>query len=145
MMPTMSQMESGHSPNHAPDALPLYREVDWDFTRNRPIWRGGKPVICTGARAVLVWAWNALHVERGFYELFSQDYGQDLPTLRGQPYTDTIRLSEASRMVRDALLINPYITGVDQVDIALDGATLRISVRLSTIYGEVNINGIPAA
>ncbi len=124
------------------EPMPLYREVDWDFHTNRPIWRGGKPVICTGARAVLVWAWNAIHVERGFYELFLADYGQDIASLRGQTYTEEIRRSESIRMVREALLINPYITGVDQVDVALEGSRLKISFRLRTIYGEVSADGI---
>lgn len=141
----MSRTGSGPSQTHTADTLPLYREVDWDFARNRPLWRGGKPVICTGARAVLVWAWNTLHVERGFYELFSRDYGQNLTALRGQPYTEEVQRSEAVRCVREALMVNPYITGVDQVDIGLDGSTLRLSVRILTVYGEVDINGITLA
>lgn len=57
--------------------LPLYRETDWNFQTNEPVWRGGNPVMVTGARAVLVWAWNALHTERFAHDVFSSDYGPD--------------------------------------------------------------------
>ena len=34
-------------------ALPLCREVKWDYENNIPVWRGGEPVIVSGAQAVL--------------------------------------------------------------------------------------------
>lgn len=42
--------------------LPLYRETDWNFQTNEPVWRGGNPVMVTGARAVL-----GMGVERAAY------------------------------------------------------------------------------
>ena len=50
----------------APDAgtvasgtLPLAREVAWDFAKDQPIWRSGKPLYVTGAAAVLAASWRA--------------------------------------------------------------------------------------
>ena len=74
--------------------LPLAREIAWDFVRDQPIWRAGRPVYVTGADAVLVWAWNCIHTERFRYDVFTTDYGQDLSGLVGQPYGDDIRQSE---------------------------------------------------
>ena len=68
------------------EGLPLYQEVDWDFRTNKPVWRGGNPVLVTGARAVLVWAWNALHTTRFAHDVFSTDYGLDGNSLLGQAY-----------------------------------------------------------
>ena len=62
LFPLISQPDIGALT--ATEGLPLYREVDWDFRTNKPVWKGGNPVYVTGARAVLVWAWNALHTER---------------------------------------------------------------------------------
>ncbi len=112
--------------------LPLAREIAWDFVRDQPIWRAGRPVYVTGAGAVLVWAWNCIHTERFRYDVFTTDYGQDLSGLIGQPYGDDIRQSEAIRTIREALMIHPYITAVDQVSARFEGTLLKISI--SSIY-----------
>lgn len=122
-------------------SLPLYREVDWNFQTNKPVWRGGSPVMVTGTRAVLVWAWNALHTERFAHDSFSSDYGTDFSVLRGQPYTEDVRQAEAIRIVRETLLVNPYITDVTQVSVEFSEATLTLRFKLTTIYGEVSIDG----
>lgn len=121
--------------------LPLYRETDWNFQTNEPVWRGGDPVMVTGTRAVLVWAWNALHTERFAHDVFSGDYGPDFSALRGQPYTEGVRAAEAIRIVRETLMINPYITDVTQVSAEFSGSTLALRFKLTTIYGEVGIDG----
>ena len=121
-------------------SLPPAREVAWDFVRDQPIWRSGSPLYVTGADAVLVWAWNCIHTERFAHDVFTADYGQDLAGLIGQPYGDEVRQSEAIRKLREALLIHPYITAVDQVSARFEGAMLTVSFRMHTIYGEVAIH-----
>lgn len=120
--------------------LPLYREVDWDFQTNKPVWKGGKPVFVTGARAVLVWAWNALHTPRFAHDVFSADYGLDSEALRGKAYSKEVRDAEAIRVVREMLCVNPYITNVTQVNVDFEGSALHLSFKLTTIYGEVTID-----
>lgn len=120
--------------------LPLAREVAWDFVRDQPIWRSGRPIYVTGADAVLVWAWNCIHTKRFAHDVFTGDYGQDLAVLIGQPYGNEVRQSEAGRKLREALMINPYIKSVDQVSITFEGSCLRISFTLTTIYGEVTVH-----
>ena len=123
----------------ASGTLPLAREVAWDFARDQPIWRSGKPLYVTGADAVLVWAWNCIHTERFTHDVFTSDYGQDLAGLIGKPYGDEVRQSEAVRKLREALLINPYITSVDQVSATFERSWLHVSFSLHTIYGEVSV------
>ena len=125
--------------------LPLFRETDWDFNANCPVWRGGNPVFVTGARAVLVWAWNALHTARFAHDVFSADYGPDFTGLIGQPYTEEVRQSEAIRIVRETLMVNPYITAVTQVSAVFHDSVLMLSCKLTTIYGEVSIDGCDIA
>ena len=122
------------------EELPLYREVDWNFQTNKPVWRGGNPVFVTGARAVLVWAWNALHTPRFAHDVFSADYGLDGNALLGQAYSEEVRQSEAIRIVRETLQLNPYITSVSQVSVSFEDSVLHLSFKLTTIYGEVTID-----
>lgn len=140
LFPLISTPDTGQLTGNG--RLPLCREVDWNFKTNRPVWRGGQPVFVTGARAVLVWAWNALHTQRFAHDVFSTNYGQDISQLVGRPYSDGVRQSEAVRILRDTLLVNPYITAVEQVEVAFEGSTLRLTARLNTIYGEVPIDGL---
>ena len=95
--------------------------------------------IAGGADAVLVWAWNCIHTERFAHDVVTSDYGQDLAGLIGKPYGDEVRQSEAVRKLREALLINPYITSVDQVSAAFEGSWLHVSFSIHTIYGEVSV------
>lgn len=129
----------------AAGSLPLYRETDWDFQTNKPVWRSGSPVFVTGARAVLVWAWNALHTERFAHDVFSAGYGPDFTGLIGQSYTEEVRQSEAIRIVRETLLVNPYITNVTQVSISFAGSTLHLHFKMTTVYGEVSVDGCDIA
>lgn len=129
----------------AAGSMPLYRETDWDFRTNKPVWRSGSPVFVTGARAVLVWAWNALHTERFAHDVFSADYGPDFTGLIGQSYTEEVRQSEAIRIVRETLLVNPYITNVTQVSVSFESSTLHLHCKITTVYGEVTIDGCDIA
>lgn len=132
---SLPELESGGQ------RLPLFREAAWDFQANVPIWRGGEPVYVTGASAVLVWCWNALHTLRGMYDIFTRDYGLGIKELVGRPYSEAVRQSEAIRYVREALLVCPYVTAVEAVDIGMEGSLLTISCRVQTVYGEVNVDG----
>lgn len=126
-------------------SLPLYRETDWNFQANKPIWRSGSPVFVTGARAVLVWAWNTLHTERFAHDVFSASYGPDFTGLIGQSYTEEVRQSEAIRIVRETLMVNPYITNVTQVSVSFEDSTLHLHCKMTTVYGEVTIDGCDIA
>lgn len=122
------------------DILPLCREIDWDFSANKPIFRHGEPKEVTGADAVAVWAFKALNTERYKYEAYTWQYGQEIGTLIGKSYTDALKESEAVRIVKECLLINPYIKAVRDTSITMDGDHLHIACRIETIYGEVDVN-----
>ena len=140
IIPLLGQAGTGAQSEQ--EALPLYREVDWDFSADRPVWRSGSPVFTTGARAVMVWAWNALHVQRCARDIYSADYGLELAELLGRGCSPEVRQAEAERIVREALLINPYITAVTGVETDFEGSALRLSLRLDTVYGEVDLDDI---
>lgn len=119
---------------------PMYREVKWDFQNNVPVYKNGNPVIVEGLEAIKVWAWKALHTPRFRYEIYSWDYGNELESLIGQSYSQALKESEAARYVRECLLINPYITDVQNITVNQSGDKISITGTLETIYGEANIS-----
>ena len=119
----------------ASPGMPLYKEIQWDYLNNKPVFSGGEPAITTGGKAVAVWAWKALHCQRYLHEIYSYSYGDELATLIGQPYTEKVKQSEAARYVRECLMINPYILGVENIQVSFDSGTLFVSCDLITIYG----------
>ena len=120
--------------------LPIPVEVKWDYKTDTPVWRYGLPVTVTGAEAVLVWAWKALHVPRYRYEIYTWDYGNECEALIGQQYTDELKRAEAIRYVKECLLVNPYIEDVGDIEVEFADGLLSIRCRLTTIYGEVTVD-----
>lgn len=101
-------------------SLPLYRETDWNFRTNKPVWRFA-------------------------HDVFSANYGPDFTGLIGQSYTEEVRQSEAIRIVRETLMVNPYITNVTQVSVSFADSTLHLHCKMTTVYGEVTIDGCDIA
>lgn len=124
----------------AADRLPICREIAWDFARGTPVFSGGRPVEVTGAEAVKVWVWKTLMTERYRFEIYTWDYGSELQRLIGQTYDQAVKESEAARYVREALLINPYITAVTDISASFLDARLTVTCTVNTIYGEVDVN-----
>lgn len=128
------------APSETTATAQLYRDIRWDYDRNQPVWRNGNPVWVTGGEAVKSWAARTLYTVRCSSDVFSTDYGCDLMTLVGQPYTETVRQSEAVRLIRECLTINPYIKDVQQISVEFSGDTLSISCVMQTVYGEVTVH-----
>lgn len=120
--------------------LPLYRDVAMDYDAGVPAFSGGSPVLVSGLEAVKGWAWRALKTARYRWSCFSWDYGCELESLVGQPYSEDTRLSEAVRYAREALSVCPYITGSSAQVEDFDGSTLRLGVTIQTVYGEASIH-----
>ena len=121
------------------EPLPMAREAAWDFEKDLPVLKNGEPVFCEGAEAVAVWAWNALHTVRYRHEIFSWDYGCELDSLIGQQYSAATKKAEAIRYVREALVVSPYISEVNDIQVEFDGGVLTVSCRIQTIYGALKI------
>lgn len=138
---------SGIFPMVQPDAeafsgerLPMCRETAWNFERGTPVFSAGNPVTVSGADAVKVWIWKSLMTVRFRHDVYTQDYGSEVESLIGQPFTAAVKHSEAVRYVREALMVNPYIRAVRQVDVSFSGNHLTVCCTVETIYGEVEIH-----
>ena len=109
--------------------LPLYKEIG----------KGLK--IVEGNEAIKIWIYKALQTPRYQYEIYTWDYGSELLSLIGKAYTKGLTQAEASRYIKEALLINPYILDVNVISTSFDGDVLSANVRVKTIYdGEVIVN-----
>ena len=122
------------------DSLPLYKEVGWDFEHNIPIVEKGDFKIVTGNEAVKTWVYKTMKTERFRYLIYSWDYGSELDSLSGQSYTPNLTKAECIRYIKEALLINPYIRNVSNVEVTFDRGKLHIEAKLETVYGEAEVS-----
>ena len=122
------------------DELPMYYEVGWDYFKDEPLIENNEFVIVEGNNAIKVWIYKAIKTVRYQYPIYSWDYGCEISSLIGQKYTKELTKSEAERYIKEAILINPYITDVKIIDINFSEDILSVSIQVDTIYGEVNVN-----
>lgn len=118
------------------NGLPLYKECKWDFENNKPIFENGKPVVISGHEAVLTWAYHALLIVRGRWEIYTNNYGSDIESLIGSSWSDELITAEAMQYIKECLLESPYIVNVSCSDITFTDSTLSISCRIETVYSE---------
>lgn len=122
------------------DELPMYYEVGWDYLKDEPLIENNEFVIVEGNNAIKVWIYKAIKTVRYQYPIYSWDYGCEISSLIGQKYTKGLTKSEAERYIKEAILINQYITDVKIIDINFSEDILSVSIQVDTIYGEVNVN-----
>lgn len=121
-------------------ALPVFREYAWDFSRDCLVLESGLPVVVERNEALKVWVYKVLNTPRFRYSAYTWSYGHGLEELVGSAYTNRVLQVEAERRVREAILVNPYITAVSVVTAELADSRLTIQVSMETVYGEVSMN-----
>ena len=121
------------------NSFPMYKEIAWDFKRNTPIIQNGDFKIVEGNNAIKVWVYKALLTPRYNYSIYTWDYGSELMDIVGKAYTHSLTKEEAKRYIKEALLINPYILEVNDVDTSFNNGILSADIKLLTIYGESEV------
>ncbi|HIE4742093.1 DUF2634 domain-containing protein [Clostridioides difficile] len=122
------------------EELGLFREVAWNFEKDEPIVENGDFKIIEKNEAIKVWVYKCIKTNKNEHEIYLNDYGTELTDLIGQKYSKGLTESEASRYIKEALLMNPYILQVDVVNTNFKKDILGAYIKISTIYGEVEIN-----
>ena len=120
--------------------LPIPKEYAWDFERDCFKLVNGKMVVVEGVEAIKIWCYKALKTQRYRYYAYSFNYGSELEELIGMDYTKAVKNSEAKRYVEECLSINPYIIGIDNFVADFSKDVLKLSFRIKTIYGEVDLD-----
>ena len=94
--------------------------------------------VVEGVQALKGWIYFALRIARYKYPIFSWKYGTELETFIGQSFDDEdYLLSEVKRMIEDALLINPHIKSVEDVEVDYKNEKLEIKCMVRTKYGDI--------
>lgn len=122
------------------EELGLFREVAWNFEKDEPILENGDFKTVEKNEAIRVWVYKCIKTNKYEHEIYSYDYGTELTDLIGQKYSKGLTESEASRYIKEALLMNPYILQVNVVNTNFKKDILSADIKISTIYGEVEIN-----
>lgn len=122
------------------EELKLFREVAWNFEKDEPIIENGDFKIVEGNEAIKVWVYKCIKTNRYEHEVYSWDYGTELSELIGQKYSKGLTESEASRYIKESLLVNPYILDVNVANTRFTDDLLSVDIVINTIYGEVEVN-----
>ena len=119
--------------------LPVYKECAWDFVKDEAIFVDGSPKIVYKNEAIKVWVYKAIKTNRYQYEIYSWDYGCEIESLIGKGFEFGFIKSESQRYIEEALLINPYITKINKIDVEFNKDILTAYVDLETVYGRLDV------
>lgn len=137
----LSEEEEVAAEEQTQSELPLFREYAWDFEKNDFYYKDGNPILLEGLDALQIWMYKTLKTERFRYLAYSWDFGIELEDTILTASTSTgVDNAEAERYVREALLVNTYITDIRDFEAAKESAKLLISFVAVTVYGEVEMN-----
>lgn len=120
-------------------SLPLMREVAVDFNTGQPVLEtDGTFRLVSGLEAVRVWVWRALQHDntRFAYSAHTVSYGNQFHLLTGKALPQAE--SRLAGLVREALLVCPYITGVERFSFTREGSRLVAAFTVRTVYGEMS-------
>ncbi len=95
--------------------------------------------IVGGIEAIKVWIWSALHTQRFQYAIYSWDYGADMEQYIGSAVTSEFLETDCHDEVEETLKICPYITGISDFAVELDGSQLHMEFLVHTIYGDTEV------
>ena len=119
--------------------LPVYKECAWDFVKDEAIFVDGSPKIVYKNEAIKVWIYKAIKTNRYQHEIYSWDYGCEIESLIGKGFEFGFIKSETQRYIEEALLINPYITKINKIDIEFSKDVLTAYIDLESVYGRLDI------
>lgn len=79
-----------------------------------------------------------LSVERYEHLIYSWDYGVELQDLIGKDVAYVC--PEAARRIKEALLQDERILGVDGWSFSKNGSTINVAFTVHTVYGDISTN-----
>ena len=119
--------------------LPLMQDVGVDFHTGQPLLEpDGSFRLVSGLEAVRVWVWRALQPDntRYAYSAHPVSYGNQFHLLAGKSLPQAE--SRMAGLVRETLLVCPYITGVERFSFTREGSRLIAAFTVRTVYGEMS-------
>jgi hypothetical protein len=135
-----TEIEQYQKDNSIDTELSIPKEYGFDFTTNQILLNNGKPVIVKGTEAVKVWIYKILNTQRNRFSIYSEDFGNELESLIGQGLSDSSMQIETQRLLEEALLINPYIKSIDNLNVEFLEDVLNCGFTVNTDYGTVEVS-----
>lgn len=115
------------------------REFEWNIDTRQFVIRNGSISVVEGLLALRIWMAKCLLTVRGRFDAYTWDFGTDLESLVAGSHTRESLMSEAKRMVSEALLVNKHITGIEAFELTLYDNSLNISFTALTDCGSVSM------
>lgn len=131
---------NGKSQTETESDQDIFREYAWDFEHDCFIYRGGKLTIVEGKEALKVWIYKTLKTERYRYLAYERNCGAELEQFIGRAPNDAETAMEVERYVREALLVNPHIKDLKNIDFTNEKDVLEMRVTVESEYGEVTMH-----
>ena len=115
-------------------------EYAYDFEKNCFLYdEEGKQIILKRNEAIKVWVYKALLTERFLYLAYFDDYGADLEHFIGKVPNDGTEASKLFDYIEEAILVNPYIISVENVDVSQNHKKITLKIGLTTVYGKYTL------
>lgn len=124
----------------ASNKLDVFKEYGWDFDKDCFIFENGKHKIVTENEAIKVWIYKTLKTERWRYLAYDNAYGIELEQFIGAYTNSKSNATAILQYIKETLLINPYITSVDEVEATIDEDKLSYTISFTTTYGSMVVS-----
>lgn len=111
------------------------KEYEIDFTTGQLTGR-----IVEGIGALKVWIWCCLKTPRFRHAIYSWQYGTSFEDYVGQTLSRDYLEADCHAEIQDALMVNPWINGIDNFSASLEGAELHVTFRVLTSLGEIEVS-----
>ena len=95
--------------------------------------------IVEGIEAIKVWIWAALRSERFRFPIYSWDYGVSVEQYIGRVVSDEYLQADCADEITEAMLVNPYITDIEDFTAVKEGDRLHISFTAVTKLGNTEV------
>lgn len=95
--------------------------------------------IVEGKEAIKVWIWNCLHTSRFRYGIHTWEFGWNPDEYVGMAVTAEYIQADAETEIEEALMKNPYITGIDDFSAVKVDERLTITFTALTQFGDVKM------
>ena len=114
------------------EALPVFRELAYDYEKNCLLRRGGRPYLIEKDDALQVWIYKALKTKRFVWPAYTHTYGSEIENVIGLSNDPAVIDSEIKRYITETLMVNPYLQELSDFTFAHERDT--VTVELSLIH-----------
>lgn len=108
----------------------------YDFERNELKTKDGKHYFVYGNEALKIWIYKAMRTDRYRYEAYSHQFGTEVFTLVGEVISEKLKREEMKRYLMETLMVHPFITAVNKIDMKSKKSTLEVEVYFTSIFDD---------